>query len=88
MGGIHGIVIVGKSCPNVGMELLIDNNISQRPDVSPLFSAIYKAPFTDETSQNIMATITGRFHYSGSRRKRSVFELDHVLDLKVAEPTR
>ena len=82
------MVIVGESCPNLGMEFLIDNSISKRPDVAPISSEIYKVPFLDETKQNIAVVVIGRFHYSGSKQKRNAFDLDRVLDLKVIKPAQ
>ena len=87
-GGIHGIIIFGKSCPDIGMDFLIDNSILERADVKPLFDAVYKPLFIDEDKRDITATVIGKFQYSGSSKKRSAFELDRVLDLKVRESAR
>ena len=86
VGGIHGIFMTSKNCPESAVELGIGDQNLGRPDVHRFFVALYHNQHAFDSGRVINATIYGRFSYSTG--PRGVIDVNGVLAFGVLRSSR
>ena len=83
-GGLDRLLLSDRSCPAEPIALSISNRVAGKPDVAPLWSAIYRQGNIGTYGKRINATVVCTFHYVTNEWPNGVLIVEDVRSLEVA----
>lgn len=82
-GGLDRLLLSDRSCPAEPVALSISNAIAEKPNVAPMWSAIYRQGDIGTYGKRIHATVVGTFHYVANDWPNGVLIVEDVSGLEV-----
>ncbi len=82
-GGLDRLLLSDRFCPNRPIALSISNDVAQKADVAPLWSAIYREGSIGTVGKHIRATVSGTFGYERGEWPKGVLSVNRVRDLEI-----
>jgi hypothetical protein len=86
-GGLDRLLLSDRSCPSAVIAFVISNDVAKKPDVAPLWEAIYRQGNIGTVGKDIEATITGTVSAGKGGWPKVVLKVESVSALKVSFDT-
>lgn len=82
-GGEHDLLLVDANCPKDLIALSIANDSIDKPDIKPLWTAVYREGFIGTVGKHTTGAFTGKYLPQDDVLMKGTLELESVRNLDV-----